>query len=175
MPRFATNAPKWDQYWLHWPLFRPGIGKHFYCVVSRHHNSIMSSQISNHSTLANNLFWQIQYGYQVAILRVASLTINRLLPISTVNRHMKIKLKFQSKVDLHSGNHVVYWQWIQYTPSRPPAPPPAPAPPTTPSIPTHHICCCREITILNHEWNYANQYPACNHWIRCLVLWLWAS
>ena len=51
---------------------------------------------------------KIQYGRPAAILKVTSLKINRLLPMATINMHMK--LKFQSKLDLCSGNHVVYRQ-----------------------------------------------------------------
>ena len=67
--------------------------------------------------------WKIQYGRPAAILKVTSLKINRLLPIATNNMHMK--LKFQSKLQLRSGNHVAYrrtdrqtdrrTRWFQYT------------------------------------------------------------
>ena len=40
------------------------------------------------------------------ILKVTSLKINRLLPIATNNVYMKFK--FQSKLELRSGNHVTY-------------------------------------------------------------------
>ena len=69
---------------------------------------------------------KIQDGHQAAILKVTSLKINRLLPMATNNMHVKFQIKFQSKLELSSGNHVVYrrtdgrtdgrTRWIQYTP-----------------------------------------------------------
>ena len=72
---------------------------------------------------------KIQYGRQAAILKVRSLKINRLLPMTTINMHMKSQIeipKQTSKANLCSGNHVVYRQtdkrmdrrtrWILYTP-----------------------------------------------------------
>ena len=66
-------------------------------------------------------------GHQAAILEVTSLKINRLLPVATTICVWNLKLKFQSKLDLCSGNHVVYrrtdgqtdgqTRWIWYTPS----------------------------------------------------------
>ena len=43
---------------------------------------------------------KIQYGHPVAILKLTLLKINRLL--------LSLKLKFQSKLDLHSGNHATF-------------------------------------------------------------------
>ena len=42
--------------------------------------------------------------------KVSSLKINRLLPIAPSTCIWNLKLKFQSKLDLCSGNHVVYRQ-----------------------------------------------------------------
>ena len=56
---------------------------------------------------------KIQYGRQAAILKVMLLKINRLLPLATINMHMK--LKFQSRLDLCSGNHVVFRQTDERT------------------------------------------------------------
>ena len=35
---------------------------------------------------------KIQYGHQAAILKVTSLKINRLLPMATINMHMKFEI-----------------------------------------------------------------------------------
>ena len=45
-----------------------------------------------------------------------------------------------------------------------------------------HLCwmhsalmgCCNQITILNQCGNHTNEYPSCNYWNHCLVLWSWA-
>ena len=37
--------------------------------------------------------WKIQYGRQAAILKVTSLKINRLLPMTTINMHMKFEIE----------------------------------------------------------------------------------
>ena len=36
---------------------------------------------------------KIQYGRQAAILKVTSLKINRLLPMATINMHMKFEIE----------------------------------------------------------------------------------
>ena len=57
---------------------------------------------------------KIQHGCQVAILKVTSLKINRLLPTDTNTRIWNFKLKFQSKFELRSGNHVVYRRQLHW-------------------------------------------------------------
>ena len=74
---------------------------------------------------------KIQYGHQVAILKVTSLKINRLLPMATINMHMKFEIEIPKEnwlmlrkpcrlqTDERTDGRT---RWIQYTP--PPPPPP---------------------------------------------------
>ena len=45
---------------------------------------------------------KIQYGHQAAILKVTSLKINRLLPMTTINMHMKFEIEILKQTWLTS-------------------------------------------------------------------------
>ena len=70
----ATRRPFWK--WHHWK----SIGSYPYIQVSCH----LSLESGNQ---------KIQYGHQAAILKVTSLKINRLLPMATINMHMKFEIE----------------------------------------------------------------------------------
>ena len=53
---------------------------------------------------------KIQYGRQAAILKVTSLKINRLLPMATINMHMKFEIEIPQETWLMLRNHIVYRQ-----------------------------------------------------------------
>ena len=64
---------------------------------------------------------KIQYGRQAAILKVTSLKINRLLPMTTINMHMKFEIEIpkQTWVMLRKPCRLQTdgrTRWIQYTP-----------------------------------------------------------
>ena len=72
---------------------------------------------------------KIQYGRQAAILKVTSLKINRLLPMATINMHMKFEIEIpkQTWLILRKPCHLQTdgrtdgqtdrrTRWIQYTP-----------------------------------------------------------
>ena len=72
---------------------------------------------------------KIQYGRQVAILKVTSLKINRLLPMATINMHMKFEIEIPKQPWLMlrkpcrlqtdgrtDGRTDGLTRWIQYTP-----------------------------------------------------------
>ena len=75
---------------------------------------------------------KIQYGRQAAILKVTSLKINRLLPMATINMHMKFEIEIPKQTwpmlrkpcRLQTdGRTDGRTRWIQYTPPPPPPPP----------------------------------------------------
>ena len=66
-----------------------------------------------------------QYGRQAAILKVTSLKINRLLPMATINMHMKFEIEIPKQTWLRlrkpcrlqtDGRTDRRTRWIQYTP-----------------------------------------------------------
>ena len=68
---------------------------------------------------------KIQYGRQWAILKVTSLKINRLLPMATINMHMKFEIEIPKQTWLMlrkpcrlqtDGRTDGRTRWIQYTP-----------------------------------------------------------
>ena len=72
---------------------------------------------------------KIQYGHQAAILKVMSLKINRLLPMATINMHMKFEIEIPKETWLMlrkrcrlqtdgrtDGRTEGRTKWIQYTP-----------------------------------------------------------
>ena len=64
---------------------------------------------------------KIQYGCQAAILKVTLLKINRLLPMTTINMHMKFEIEIpkQTWLMLRKPCHLQTdgrTRWIQYTP-----------------------------------------------------------
>ena len=68
---------------------------------------------------------KIQYGRQAAILKVTSLKINRLLPMATINMHMKFEIEIPKQTWLMlrkpcrlqtDGQTDRRTRWIQYTP-----------------------------------------------------------
>ena len=68
---------------------------------------------------------KIQYGRQAAILKVTSLKINRLLPIATINMHLKFEIEIPKQTWLMlrklcrlqtDGRTDRRTRWIQYTP-----------------------------------------------------------
>ena len=68
---------------------------------------------------------KIQYGRQAAILKVTTLKINRLLPMATINMHMKFEIEIPKQTWLMlrkpcrlqtDGRTDRRTRWIQYTP-----------------------------------------------------------
>ena len=68
----------------------------------------------------------IQYGSLAAILKVTSLKINRLLPMATINMHMKFEIQIQMQIWVMvrnpcrlqtDGRTDGRTRWIQYTPT----------------------------------------------------------
>ena len=73
---------------------------------------------------------KIQYGHQVAILKVTLLKINRLLPMAIINMHVKFEIEIRKQnwftlrkqCRLQAGGRLDTWtdgrtRWFQYTPS----------------------------------------------------------
>ena len=80
----AARPPFWK--WRHWK----SIGSYPYIQVLCHLSLelIFEAKLKLESGNQN-----IQYGHQAAILKVTSLKINRLLPMTTINMHMKFKIE----------------------------------------------------------------------------------
>ena len=79
----ATRRPFWK--WLHWK----SIGSYPYtCIVPLKFGVDIQTKLKLES--GNQ---KIQYDHQAAILKVTSLKINRLLPMTTINMHMKFEIE----------------------------------------------------------------------------------
>ena len=81
---------------------------------------------------------KIQYGCQAAILKLTSLKINKLLSITTKNKHIKFEIEIPNQpwVTLRKPCHLQTegrTKWIHYTP------PPSPPPPTTTKTTTTNL------------------------------------
>ena len=68
---------------------------------------------------------KIQYGHQAVILKVTSLKIDRLLPMATINMHVKFEIEISKQTSvmlrkpcrLQTDGRTDGWtRWIQYTP-----------------------------------------------------------
>ena len=80
----ATRRLFWK--WLRWK----SIGSYPYIQVLCHLSLELIFKAKLKLESGNQ---KIQYGHQVAILKVTALKINRLLPITTINMHMKFEIE----------------------------------------------------------------------------------
>ena len=80
----ATRPPFWK--WLRWK----SIGFYPYIQVLCHLSLELIFKAKLKFESGNQ---KIQYGHQVAILKVTSLKISRLLPMTTINMHMKFEIE----------------------------------------------------------------------------------
>ena len=112
----AARRPFWK-----WPCWK-SIGSYPYTQVlcSWSLKSIFKAKLKLES--GNQ---KIQYGRQAAILKVTSLKINRLLPMATINMHMKFEIEIPKRTwlmlrkpcRLQTDGQTDGWtRWIQYTP-----------------------------------------------------------
>ena len=88
-----ARRPFWK--WCHWK----SIGSYPYLYVLCH----LSLQLIFKAKLKLESGNQkIQYGHQAAILKVTSLKINRLLPMTTINMHIKFEIEIPKQTWLTS-------------------------------------------------------------------------
>ena len=81
----ATRRPFWQ--WRRWKL----IGFYPYTQVLGHWSFVFIFKATLQFGVRKTK--KIQYGCQAAILKVTSLKINRLLPMATINIHMKFEIE----------------------------------------------------------------------------------
>ena len=88
-----ARRPFWK--WRHWK----STGSYPYIEVLCHLSSELIFKAKLKLESGNQ---KIQYGHQAAILKVTSLKINRLLPVTTINMHMKFEIEIPKQTWLTS-------------------------------------------------------------------------
>ena len=89
----AARRPFWK--WCRWK----SIGSYPYISVLCHSSLQLIFKAKLKLESGNQ---KIQYGHQAAILKVTLLKINRLLPMTTINMHLKFKIEIQKQTWLTS-------------------------------------------------------------------------